>query len=681
LSGGNHVVSNYCDFNPSCKTLGHTIMKNFFRVLTIVLLPVSLIYSQDFREDLIKSERTNFKKTNRFSKIEYPGDSTINVTYYKLNLTLNYDTKYLNGIVTVSFKSESSNLTSLFLDLQNSMIVDSVKMNGTNINFSQPAGQAELVINLPSAMSLGEQASVDVFYGGNPVSSGFGSFAFGNDGSGGKAIYTLSEPYGARDWWPCKDTPADKADSSDVWITVENGLTAVSNGTLQEVVGNRNGTRTFKWKNSYPIAQYLISLAVANYLEYDTYYKYNSTDSMLISNYIWQNSYNSNTTQALDLVADMIKILSDRYGPYPFIKEKYGHAQFGWGGGMEHQTITSVGGFNESLEIHELAHQWFGDKVTCKTWNDIWLNEGFATYSEGVYYEGKYGRQLYDSFIYQLMSGVKKYQQNSVYVNDISSIDNIFSSTSYLKGGLVLHMLRGIVGDSTFFRIMKTYNSDPRYAYNSASTSDFQGVAESVSGLDLSYFFNEWIYGVDYPRYSYNWSYLDIGGGFYKVTLNIDQPQRTNPQFFTMPVQIKITTSTGDTAITVFNNKLRQQFDISVNGMPLQLAFDPDNYILKESTLTDLPDKIIPREFQLEQNYPNPFNPVTVIKYYIPHITRVKLTITDGLGRLVKTLVNKEQTSGQYSVTFDGKQLASGIYFYTLSTDKFIQTKKMILLK
>jgi aminopeptidase N len=681
LSGGNHVVSNYCDFNPSCKTLGHTIMKNFFRVLTIVLLPVSLIYSQDFREDLIKSERTNFKKTNRFLKIEYPGDSTINVTYYKLNLTLNYDTKYLNGIVTVSFKSESSNLTSLFLDLQNSMIVDSVKMNGTNINFSQPAGQAELVINLPSAMSLGEQASVDVFYGGNPVSSGFGSFAFGNDGSGGKVIYTLSEPYGARDWWPCKDTPADKADSSDVWITVENGLTAVSNGTLQEVVGNRNGTRTFKWKNSYPIAQYLISLTVANYLEYDTYYKYNSTDSMLISNYIWQNSYNSNTTQALDLVADMIKILSDRYGPYPFIKEKYGHAQFGWGGGMEHQTITSVGGFNESLEIHELAHQWFGDKVTCKTWNDIWLNEGFATYSEGVYYEGKYGRQLYDSFIYQLMSGVKKYQQNSVYVNDISSIDNIFSSTSYLKGGLVLHMLRGIVGDSTFFRIMKTYNSDPRYAYNSASTSDFQGVAESVSGLDLSYFFNEWIYGVDYPRYSYNWSYLDIGGGFYKVTLNIDQPQRTNSQFFTMPVQIKITTSTGDTAITVFNNKLRQQFDISVNGMPLQLAFDPDNYILKESTLTDLPDKIIPREFQLEQNYPNPFNPVTVIKYYIPHITRVKLTITDGLGRLVKTLVNKEQTSGQYSVTFDGKQLASGIYFYTLSTDKFIQTKKMILLK
>jgi aminopeptidase N len=675
LSGGNHVVSNYCDFNPSCKTLGHTIMKNFFRVLTIVLLPVSLIYSQDFREDLIKSERTNFKK------IEYPGDSTINVTYYKLNLTLNYDTKYLNGIVTVSFKSESSNLTSLFLDLQNSMIVDSVKMNGTNINFSQPAGQAELVINLPSAMSLGEQASVDVFYGGNPVSSGFGSFAFGNDGSGGKAIYTLSEPYGARDWWPCKDTPADKADSSDVWITVENGLTAVSNGTLQEVVGNRNGTRTFKWKNSYPIAQYLISLAVANYLEYDTYYKYSSTDSMLISNYIWQNSYNSNTTQALDLVADMIKILSDRYGPYPFIKEKYGHAQFGWGGGMEHQTITSVGGFNESLEIHELAHQWFGDKVTCKTWNDIWLNEGFATYSEGVYYEGKYGRQLYDSFIYQLMSGVKKYQQNSVYVNDISSIDNIFSSTSYLKGGLVLHMLRGIVGDSTFFRIMKTYNSDPRYAYNSASTSDFQGVAESVSGLDLSYFFNEWVYGVDYPRYTCNWSYLDIGGGFYKVTLNIDQPQRTNSQFFTMPVQIKITTSTGDTAITVFNNKLRQQFDISVNGMPLQLAFDPDNYILKESTLTDLPDKIIPREFQLEQNYPNPFNPVTVIKYYIPHITRVKLTITDGLGRLVKTLVNKEQTSGQYSVTFDGKQLASGIYFYTLSTDKFIQTKKMILLK
>jgi aminopeptidase N len=657
-------------------------MKNILRISTLIFLSAILIYSQDFRKDLVLSEKSYFEKMNKFSKVEYPGDTNIDVTYYKLNITLNYDAQYLSGIVTVSFKSESSNLTSFFLDLNNSMIVDSVIMNGSRINFTQPAGQAKLVINLPSALSFGDQGSVDIYYGGYPVSSGFGSFTFGNDDSGGKAIYTLSEPYGASDWWPDKDTPADKVDSSDVWMTVENGLTAVSNGKLLEEVDNGNGTHTFKWKNSYPIAAYLISMAIANYIEYDTYYKYSSTDSLLISNYIWQSSFNSNTTKLLDLVPDMIRIFSERYGPYPFLKEKYGYAQFGWGGGMEHQTITSVGGYYEDLLVHELSHQWFGDKVTCKTWNDIWLNEGFATFSEAAYLEGKYGRHSYDSLITLQMSWAKADPNNSIYVDDISSVNNIFRiTTSYLKGGLVLHMLRGIVGDSTFFNILRTYDSDPRYAYNSASTSDFQGIAESVSGLNLDYFFNEWIYGVDYPRYTYRWSYLDLGGGLYKVTLNIDQSQRSNPQYFTMPVQIKIKTNVGDTTITVFNDNLQQEFNITVNGMPSQVTFDPNDYILKELTFTDLPEKIIPRSFQLEQNYPNPFNPVTVIKYYIPHITKVKLTITDLLGRVVTTLVNKEQTSGQYSVPFDGKNLASGIYFYTLSTDKISQTKKMILLK
>jgi aminopeptidase N len=403
---------------------------------------------------------------------------------------------------------------------------------------------------------------------------------------------------------------------------------------------------------------------------------------MLISNYIWQNSYNSNTTQALDLVADMIKILSDRYGPYPFINEKYGHAQIRSGGGMENQTITSVGYFDESLEIHELAHQWFGDKVTCKTWNDIWLNEGFATFSEALYYGDKYGKQYYDSNIESDMVVAKMDEIHSVYVDDISTVSRIFNhNTTYDKGGIVLHMLRGIVGDSAFFNILRTYNSDARFAYGAASTSDFESVAENVTGRDLGYFFNEWIYGVDYPSYKFSWSSSDLGGGLSNVTLNIVQSQRSNPQYFTMPVQIKITTSIGDTTVTVFNDMLQQEFNISVNGIPSQVTFDPNNFILKDLTTDIADEKNVPLEFHLEQNYPNPFNPVTIIRYYIPHVTKVKLTITDGLGRLIKTLVNKEQATGEYSVPFDGKNLASGIYFYTLSTDKFAQTKKMILLK
>lgn len=650
--------------------------------MILVLLPFFFIRPQENRNDIVNSEKAHFQSMRSAAKVTYPGDSTISPTYYKLNLTINYTARNLSGIVTVSFKSNSPNLTSFYLDLQDPLVVDSVVMNGNKINFSRPAGQAKLVINLPSAMSSGEKGSIDIYYGGTPGSSGFGSFSFSTDETGGNAIYTLSEPYGASDWWPCKDTPADKADSSDVWITVRTALTAVSNGTLEGVVDNGNGWHTFKWKNSYPIAPYLISLAIAEYNQYNTYYKYSAADSMLISNYIWNKSYDQNTRDALDLVADMIKILANRYGQYPFLKEKYGNAQFGWSGGMEHQTITSAGKFTESLLVHELAHQWFGDKVTCKTWNDIWLNEGFATYSEAVYYEGKYGKNSYNSFIESEMQTAKTDSQNSIFVNDISQVDRIFYfKTTYVKAGLVLHMLRGIVGDSTFFRILRAYNNDPRYAYKSASTDDFKAIADSVSGLNLDYFFNEWIYGVDYPRYSYSWHYISTGGGNYQVSVKLNQSVRSNPQYFTMPVQLKIITDSGDTTVTVFNDQQEQNFNITVKGNPQQVVLDPNNYILKSTILTSVPTEIIPGEYRLEQNYPNPFNPVTTISYYIPHITKVRLTITDELGRLVKTLVDEEQPFGRYSVPFDGKSLASGVYYYTLSTDNFSLTKKMILLK
>jgi aminopeptidase N len=658
-------------------------MKYYWHIMAFAFLPFLSMYSQAFLNNIVKEEKSNFERFNKSLNINYPGDSTIDVTYYKLNIALNYDAKYLNGDVTISFKSESSNLTSFFLDLQNTMTVDSVRMNGNRINFAQQAGQAKLEINLPSAMGLNQEESIDVFYGGSPASSDFGSFTFGRDDAGGKTIATLSEPYGASDWWPCKDTPADKADSSDVWMTVENGLTAVSNGKLMEVVDNGNGTHTFKWKNSYPIAQYLISMAIANYIKYNNYYKYSSTDSMLISNYIWQNSYNSSTTYLLDLVPGMMKIFSDRFGPYPFLKEKYGNAQFSFPGGMEHQTITSLGAYSDGVLVHELAHQWFGDKVTCKTWHDVWLNEGFATYCQDIYFEDKDGRQYYNIYINSQMSSAKRDTIHSVYVNDISSFENIFNSaTSYAKGAIVLHMLRGIVGDSTFYNILKTYNNDPGFAYNSATTAEFQSIAESVSGLDLNYFFKEWVYGVSYPVYSYNWNYIYTGNDIYQITLNIQQQQRRHPQFFKMPVQINIETNSADTTVTVFNDKLQQQFDISVKGIPLQVTFDPGNLILKDLIVTGIAnEKSVPHKFQLEQNYPNPFNPATVINYYIPHITKVKLTITDELGRVVKTLVDKEQTAGQYSVPFNAKDLASGIYFYTLDTEKFSQTKKMIFLK
>jgi len=657
----------------------------FIKPLFISLLFTSLIISQSLNESKIKSVGPVSRMPYGLAKVNYPGDSSIDVTYYKLNLTVRYNPNYLIGAVTVEAKSTVDNLKTFFLDLQNVLKVDSVISNNQPLSFSQPSGSAKLNITLNKTYNTGEKISVVVYYRGIPGSSGFGSFTFDTTGLGQPSIFTLSEPYGASDWWPNKDTPADKADSADIWITTGSGLKAISNGNLTGIVDNGDGTHTYKWKTTYPIAQYLISMAIAPYLEYDIYFHYNSTDSMLVSNFLYPESMTTSNKAILDKTLDMLSIFSDKYGPYPFLKEKYGHAQFGWGGGMEHQTITSIGGVSEGLIAHELGHQWYGDKITCKTWQDIWLNEGFATFSDGLYREFEYGRSYYDNYMFGQMTSAKK-AQGTVYVQDISSVGSIFDgSRSYAKGSVVLHMLRGIVGDANFFNIMKTYAADTAVAYGVAETADFQRVAESIYGSSLDYFFSEWIFGVNYPKYDVVWGYSNLGGGQYSVNVNIKQTSNSNPRFFTMPVQLKISLGSTDTLVTVFNDKGNQNFNITVNGLPGDLEFDPNNYILKDvlSIVTGVESKTLPNTFTLEQNYPNPFNPSTAISYSVPEKSFVSLVVTDILGRKVAVLVNEEKPQGNYTVSFSagGQRLSSGIYFYTLSSGKFIKTRKMILMK
>ena len=671
-----------------------SFVKNILLLFIFLFLPI-ISFAQDFHP-AADMEMKSLEKEFAISKVTYPGDSSIDVTYYKLNLKVTYEPNYLIGIVQVNAKpAGSSNLSNFFLDLQDPLTVDSVKLGNTKLSFTHQ--NAKLNISLDKTYSSNEEFSVTIYYQGTPGSSGFGSFQFATqDGTenGIPVIWSLSEPYGASDWWPCKDTPADKADSSDVWITCDAAFTGVSNGTLISIVDNGHSTRTFKWKNSYPIAQYLISIAVTNYEEYINYFKYSQNDSMPVNHYLYQGKLSSIKTQ-LDETPNMIKVFSEKYGMYPFIKEKYGHAEFGWGGAMEHQTCTSMGpnAFRRDVISHELAHQWFGDKVTCKDWRDIWLNEGFAKYSESIYLEAIGGESAYKNKTATEM-GFALNAVGSIYVQDISSVGSIFDyNRTYAKGSIVLHMLRGIVGDDTFFNILKSYNSDPQLAYNSATTEDFQRVAESVSGLDLNYFFSEWIHGENYPSYTYNWNTNQLSANNFEVTLNISQSTNTNPVYFTMPIQIKINTASGDTLLTVMNNQQQQQFKIILTAQPTNLSFDPNNWILKKDSLmvTSANENFNIKTFKLEQNYPNPFNPSTKIKYAIPIANNplqggvrgglVQLKVYDVLGNEVATLVNKNQQPGNYEVEFNAANLSSGVYFYQLKSGEFIQTKKMILMK
>ena len=616
-----------------------------------------------------------------YSNSDYQSDTNINVNYYKLNLKITSSPDFVTGKVSIGCLSKVNNLDVIFFDLSNNLTVDSVKSKNESLSYSHLMNKIHVTLNSP--LNKEEEITVTVFYKGVPVPTGFGSFIFGTHNNNEPAIWTLSEPFGASDWFPCKNSPSDKADSSDVNLRCSNALTAVSNGVLKEIENHTDGTHTFKWYNSYPISNYVISLAISNYSQYNSFFRYSETDSMPVLNFIYPENLEKLKPQ-LDKTNYMLELFSDLFGNYPFLNEKYGHAEFGRIAGMEHQTISSMGVFNDNIMAHELGHQWFGDKITCRNWENIWLNEGFATYSEALYNEYAFGKNAYNEFMKFRMSDSKN-AVGSIYVQDITSINEIFKGNrSYAKGSVVLHMLRGITGDTVFFRIIKTYAGDTALAYKTAVTEDFRRVAENVSGMQLEYFFSEWIYGENFPEYNVSWTTEKLSSSEYKASINLLQKVNTSPVFFTMPVVIKINTSSGDTSFTVFNNSLNQTFEFIVNSMPLNFKIDPDNLILK----TVKGEDIIPVSFFISQNYPNPFNPFTTIQYELGKPSFVNISVYDILGKKVSELKNEFQREGSYNIKFDPAGLSSGVYFYKISAKDsdnddilFSEVKKMILVR
>jgi aminopeptidase N len=562
--------------------------------LTLSPLPDPVERARFQREEL-QREHELFQYRQRASAKEARAQEAFDVRYYRLSLDLrDIDGQWIYGDLTTRVQVTAGPLSSVLLDLRNTMEVDSVFVNGLPAGFEQQPA-TNLLIYPSSPPGTGQTVEIRIYYQGHPDPAGFGAFVWSTH-NGTPVIWSLSEPDGAREWWPCKDRPDDKADSLDVLLRVPDWMTATANGLLTEEIDNGDGSVTFHWKHRYPITTYLVGIGATNYVRLQDEYVGPFGNHMLIEHFV----YPEKEAQAIEdfsITPEALDAFSSRFGVYPFITEKYGHTLFNWSGGMEHQTNTSYGSdlvrgdhAYDWILVHEMTHQWFGDMISPADWRDVWLNEGFASWGEALWYEHLGGASAY-----------RNYMVNGNYVVDPSGpiYDPSYlwdGNTVYNKGAWVVHMLRGVLGDDLFFDALHEYSAQT--AYRSTTTAELQSIFEDVTGQDLDWFFQPWVYGINRPHYEV--SFLPLGDSpSWSVAVHLDQVQE-GWGFFPMPVQLEFGLAGGATVRdTLWNDPDHLDAEFPVPNQVVSVTVDPDDWILKEVatasytmniTTTDLPE-------------------------------------------------------------------------------------------
>jgi aminopeptidase N len=631
-------------------------------LLFLLVMFVTILKAQEpVAEELIKRERDRQESFNSYD-LHSHSSNNFNVTFYRCEWTVDPAIRYISGAVTSYFTIVSSAADIVF-DLSSALAVDSILYHGSRVNFVHANNAVQ--INFPTPLNQNQKDSVSIFYKGVPA--GERAYFVTTTHNSTPILWTLSEPYGASTWWPCKDVLIDKADSIDIIITNPSSYRSSSNGTsISELVVGQN--RITYWKHRYPIASYLVAIAVTNY---------NITnDSIQLSRNMPVVTYTyPETATGFEPAANTAKFCLQNFSAliseYPFINEKYGQTQFGAGGGMEHQTNSFIASAAPSLVAHELAHQWFGDKVTCGSWSDIWLNEGFATYMEYVYTEllnpaGKLNQlQSWRNVITNNPAG-------SVFVVDTLNFGRVFDGRlSYRKGAYLLHMLRGIVGDSIFFRGIRRYLNDPLLRYNTARTADLQRNLEAESGRNLGEFFRDWFYGEGYPNYNAEW------GQAKNNTVRVQLFQTTSHpsiNFYEMPVRLQFKSSTRDTTIIVNHVINGQLFTLNPGFTADTLIIDPELWILsKTKTSTKLAaikgsDNIL--------IYPNPaFRQITI---------SLPTEVSNGTLRIFsiagQEIYSSKLTPGLLDIPVNVSNWSTGVYILKISGDGYNKSEKFLVM-
>ncbi len=592
-----------------------------------------------------------------------PDTQNYDITYHKLEFTVDPAVYAINGKVTTTYTA-LSNMNSVTFDLANELTVSTVKMNAQNLSFLEN-GNNELVITLPATQLTGTSATVEITYSGTPPNGGFGSFVTTTHNNN-PILWTLSEPFGARDWWPCKQDLNDKANSIDVYITAPSQYIAVSNGIEPEAPVVNGANKTTHFHHNYPIPAYLIAIAVTNFSVYNQTAG-TSPNQYPIINYIFPEDLATIQPQ-LDQTPLLLNLYSNLFEIYPFHNEKYGHAQFGWGGGMEHTTVSFMIGFDRQLIAHEMAHQWFGDKITCGSWKDIWLNESFATYVASMVYENFDGPSAFVTDKTNMVNYITSQPNGAVYLTDAEATDvnRIFDNRlSYDKGAMVLEMLRFKMGDTAFFQALKDYLADPALAYGYAVTANLQSHLETTYGSSLTEFFNDWIYNQGYPTYTI--TAQNLGAGQAQFTINQTQSD-PSVSFFEMPVPIRIHGANGEQQDIVLNNTTNGQVFIQAVSFPIvSFEFDPEVHLISLNNTVTLANETFELDKAIEI-YPNPVTEVLHIQ--MPsNISIEKVDFYNNLGQLVLETSTPNITTST---------LASGVYQVQIATSEGTFHKKII---
>jgi Aminopeptidase N len=616
----------------------------------------------NFTDKISVAEREQFLKKAKF--VEAEDYSLYDLTYQRLSFDVNPAVNFISGSVFSSVKFLKDGADVIHFDLNDVLVVDSVLFNEQPITISHLNNKVS--IGLPQPTSKGEIASVQIFYHGAPPQNGMGSFV-ASQHAGTPIVWTLSEPYGAKDWWPCKESLQDKIDSLDIFITSPKQYLGASNGKLIEnkIVANNNIAH---WKHKYPIATYLVGIAVTNYQTYSDFLALDNNQKIEVLNYVYPEYLATAKSQSANILS-ILANYNKMFITYPFASEKYGHAQFGWGGGMEHQTMSFMTSLDFELVAHEMAHQWFGDYITLASWHDIWLNEGFATYLTGLTYEKLLNGQYWSSWKNSQINRITSTTDGSVYVADTTNINRIFNSRlSYSKGAYLLHMLRWEMGDAKFFSGLTNYLNDQSLAYNFASQEKFVKHMESAADTSFTEFFKDWYYGEGFPTYRIV-PFVDNE----KQKVRISQtPSSSSVSFFKMHIPLRIWKDGKYKDIRLYNTAQNQEF-IVADFQADKIEFDPDKWLIAKADMVNGTNDIVESKN------------IRIIPEYQSNSVEILLpdNSTDGSYRLIdltgKVLMQDKLTETNTKIALS--ELSAGIYIIEVNSGTKKETAKIFAYK